>query len=177
MTVVVRPPTIRDADELARINIASWQHAYAGVVPQLRLDEMSLLTYRQRWIDRLSTAESDRATLVAEVDGFLASYATGGPYRNQDDAEPEDTTGLGELYALYSDPRMHRRDAGTAVHDALLGWLGGRGYEEAALWVLAANDPSRAWYDARGWSRDGATSLWHSHGRALAELRLRHSLP
>jgi GNAT superfamily N-acetyltransferase len=175
MSVVVRRPIVADADELARINIASWQDAYTGIIPWARINEMTLLTYRQRWIDRLSAAQPGVAYFMAEVHGQLAAYAGGGPYRVQEDAVVEDTTGLGELYAVYADPLMQQRGAGSAVHDALLEWLGDAGYTAAALWVLTANQRSRSWYARRGWQPDGASSTWTTHGKAHPEIRLRRS--
>jgi hypothetical protein len=62
------------------------------------------------------------------------------------------------------------------VHRALLDWLRRERYAEAALWVLADNHRSRAWYESRGWHADGATSLWSESGVPLPEIRLRQGL-
>ena len=72
---------------------------------------------------------------------------------------------------------MQGRGAGTALHGAALDQLKTDGFDEAALWVLAANTSSRRWYAARGWRADGAVTDWVSQGGvALPEVRLRLSL-
>jgi GNAT superfamily N-acetyltransferase len=172
----VREPTLDDVDELARINIETWRDAYAGIVPQARLDGMDRATYRERWVSTVTGGRPGVRCVVAEVDRVLAAYAVGGAYRIQEDADPEDTSRWAELFAIYVDPPMQGRRVGVAAHDALLAGLAGEGYVEAALWVLEANAASRSWYAARGWLPDGATSLWWCEGQALPEIRLRLGL-
>lgn len=177
--IVVRPPEPGDVDELARINIAAWRWAYSGLVPQSRLDEMAPAVYRERW---RRTAAGDHPPgvryLVGLLGGAPTSYVIFGPYRTQEDAEPgEDTSGWGEIYAIYTDPDRQGLGAGTAVHDAALAELGRSGVAAAALWVLAGNERARAWYARRGWAPDGCTSEWDAHGTRLPELRLRHLVP
>jgi ribosomal protein S18 acetylase RimI-like enzyme len=176
MAVDVRRPVLRDVDELARINIDTWRAAYAGIVPETRLDSMDAGAYRLRWIENVTTGRPGVEFRVAEVDGRLAAYAIAGPYRPQEDAEPEVVTGLAELYALYVDPPMQGRGAGTAVHDDVLHALAAQGNDEAALWVLVDNVAGRRWYERRGWRPDGALSSWSAGDRQLPELRMRRSL-
>jgi ribosomal protein S18 acetylase RimI-like enzyme len=176
MTVDVRRPVLRDVDELARINIDTWRAAYAGIVPQARLDSMDAEAYRLRWIENVTTGRPGVEFRVADVDGRLAAYAVAGPYRPQEDAEQEVVTGLAELYAIYVDPPKQGRGAGSAVHDAVLRALAARGNEEAALWVLVDNVRSRRWYELRGWRADGAVSSWSAGDLDLPELRMRRSL-
>jgi GNAT superfamily N-acetyltransferase len=176
VAVDVRQPVLRDVDELARINIDTWRAAYAGIVPQTRLGSMDPEAHRLRWIENLTTGRPGVEFRVAEVDGRLAAYAIAGPYRPQEDAEPEVITGLAELYAIYVDPPMQGRGAGSAVHDAVLRVLAAQGNDEAALWVLVDNAASRRWYERRGWRADGALSTWSAGDRQLPELRMRRSL-
>jgi GNAT superfamily N-acetyltransferase len=174
--VVVRKPVLGDVDELARINIDTWRAAYTGIVPQERIASMDLEAYRRRWVETVSSSRPGVAVYVGEVDGALAAYAIGGPYRPQEGADPEDVTGLAELYALYVDPPRQSLGAGTAVHDALVGQLAREGYLDVALWVLAANASAQTWYARRGWRPDGARSIWVAAGSELPELRMRRKL-
>jgi GNAT superfamily N-acetyltransferase len=176
MAVDVRRPVLSDVDELARINIDTWRAAYTGIVPPARLDSMDIQVYRLRWIENVTAGRPGVEFRVADVDGRLAAYAIAGPYRPQEDAEPEPVTGLAELYAIYVDPPMQGRGAGTAVHDAVLRAQAVQGNAEAALWVLVDNVPSRRWYERRGWRADGALSSWSAGDRDLPELRMRRSL-
>ncbi|HYO33373.1 MAG TPA: GNAT family N-acetyltransferase [Nocardioidaceae bacterium] len=172
----VRPACLDDVRDLARINIDAWRVAYQGIIPQSRIDAMDMATYQQRWSSYLSAQEPDTAHFVAVVNGVVAAYASGGPYRPQSGTEPKPTGGLAELYAIYADPMLQRRGAGTAVHDALINSLRDAGFAEVALWVLVENARSRAWYERRGWRPDGSTSVWVADGTGLPELRMRLDL-
>jgi GNAT superfamily N-acetyltransferase len=178
MEIVVRRPTLRDVDDLARINIDAWRSAYSGMVPQSRIDGMDAASYRQRWVDNVTVGRPGVAFFVADLDGVQAGYSIGGPYRPQEEAPPTEVTDrLGELYAIYVDPPHQGRGIGSALHESLLNWLAGEGYTEVALWVLEANRPSRLWYSRRGWHPDGDTGYWVADGQRLAEIRLRRHLP
>jgi ribosomal protein S18 acetylase RimI-like enzyme len=176
--IAVRPPRLEDVDELARINIAAWRSAYAGIVPDEALAAMELEDYRLRWRRNVSGEHPRGASiLVALLGGTPTSYVIFGPYRTQQDAEPgEDTAGWSEIYAIYTDPERQGNGAGTAVHDAALTALAAASFTEAALWVLADNVPAQEWYFRRGWYADGATSMWTEKGTSLPEVRLRHQL-
>jgi GNAT superfamily N-acetyltransferase len=171
VSITVRPAVVKDATRLAEINIVTWKNAYAGIVPDTYLATLEREKYRDRWVTRI-TAPDDRVNLVAELDGVVAAYAIGGAYRTQHDAEPEDTSGWGELYAIYAHPDLQGKGAGRAVHDATLARLGDQGFTLAALWVLRDNLRTRRWYGDRGWRPDGASSEWLGSGVALEEIRL-----
>jgi GNAT superfamily N-acetyltransferase len=177
VAIKVRRATLDDVGRLASIQIEAWRSAYTGLITPARLSSMHLGEYSERW-RRLLSADlaPDAITFVATVDGVLASYCSGGSYRPQADALPEATSRWGELFALYTDPALTRRGAGTAVHEALIRDLARQGHTTAALWVLAANTSSRQWYADRGWRADGATSEWVSHGVAHPEIRMLRSL-
>ncbi len=174
MSIVVRSPRTSDVGRLAVVNVETWRHAYAGLIVKQRLDAMELDEYRDRWRGNVTDSSDDHIFLVAEVDTEIAAYAIGGPYRPQDATdETPDIARLGELYALYTHPTMQGLGAGRAVHDELLVRLVGRGYADAALWVLRDNMLSRAWYERQGWRTDGATSDWVAHDVAHPEVRMR----
>jgi GNAT superfamily N-acetyltransferase len=172
--LVVRTAERSDAKRLARINIDAWRAAYTGIVAPARLEGMRLEEYVERW---QRTPADDGATgrtvLVAELDGVIASYCTGGPYRPQEGLVEYDAATWGEVYAIYTDPPLQGRGAGSAVHDAFVKRLRSHGYKTAALWVLEANERARRWYTNRGWRPDGAVTDWVSVGVAHPEIRLR----
>ncbi len=177
MSIDVRRATTGDAERLAQINIDAWKAAYAGLVTDARLDSMQLTEYVDRWQGTL-TGKSlrDAVVFVATLDGAVACYCVGGPYRPPEGMAEDDTASWGELYALYTDPTMAGRGAGSSAHDALLAYLVSDGFDEAALWVLTSNQRARKWYAARGWRPDGAVNDWVSHGVAHPEVRLRRTL-
>jgi GNAT superfamily N-acetyltransferase len=168
-----RPAGPEDAPRLAVINVKAWRAAYQGLVPAPYLDALDVDSFGERWRERLTVPPRERICLVAELDGVVASYALGGEYRAQQDAAAdEDTIRWGELHAIYTDPSLQGRGAGSAVQDALLAALLGRGFTTAALWVLRDNLPAITWYGNRGWRPDAATSIWSGAGAPLPEIRL-----
>lgn len=177
-SLLVRRATLDDVPRLATINVDSWRDGYSGLVASEYLDALDLDQYAERWRERLTNPSGERVCLVAEVDLTVASYAVGGAYRTQQDAPPgEDTTGWGELAALYTHPSMQGRGAGVAVHDALLAELTRRGFVRAGLWVLQDNVRAIRWYGRRDWRPDGAVSIWAGSGQQLREIRLVQDLP
>lgn len=176
MPIVVRQPVATDADALARINVAAWRTAYAGIVPADHLAGLSVVRSRERWQARLEGDAQGSTTFLGELDGDVAGYGTCGPYRTQQDAACEDTIGWGELWAIYTDPDLQGQGVGSAVHDAVVAVLREQPYVEAALWVLADNLPSRDWYARRGWRADGETSQYTGAGASLTEIRMRRRL-
>ncbi len=177
MTVRVRSPDPGDAGRLAEINVMTWRHAYAGIVPAAYLDGLDLAAFQERWRTQLVEGRAGASFLVATVDEVACGYVVFGGYRRQEDGDPdEDVAGWGEIYAIYTDPGFQGRGAGGALHDAAIGGLRVAGCTRAALWVLVGNEPSRRWYAARGWRPDGATSRWSGAGEPLVEVRLVHDL-
>ena len=177
MTIEVRRVRVDEAGDLARIHVRGWQSAYVGIVPDQVLEGMTVEGYTERWRGYLGERQAEAGYLIALLDGGPASFVAFGAYRTQQDAVPgEDTTDWGEIYALYTEPDLQGSGAGTAAHDAALDALTSDGFDLAALWVLRDNTRSRDWYARRGWTADGATSLWQTGNHRLPEVRLRHPL-
>ncbi len=175
--LTLRAARTEDAPRLAVINVDAWRQAYRGIVPATYLESLDVATMGERWQLRLVALPDSRSSMVAEIDGVVAAYAFGGRYRTQQDAPAdEDTTGWGELFAIYTLPSLERRGAGGAVHDAILAALSRSGFTQAALWVLRDNIRSIAWYANRGWRPDGSTSIWSGAGVPLPEIRLVRAL-
>ena len=152
MPYLIREATQADAEEIARVHVASWEVAYAGLLPIDTIEEHAA----QRgpaWSGIL--AGNDHGTLVAVEDGRIAGFASVGASRDDDAAEGE-----GELLAIYVDPAWWRSGAGSALHAAALDALAERGYTRAVLWVLEANDGARRFYERQGWQADGSASTF-----------------
>lgn len=183
-TISIRDATTADAGALGRITADAWQQAYRGLIPATFLATVTPEARTAAW-QRVLAAPRDPGTriLVAtvppstspltprtpEADAALprvVGYVTTG--RCRDDGSPD---GLGELRALYVAPGQWRGGVGTALLDAGRRALVEAGFTAAVLWVLAGNRRARSFYEARGWSADGASRQIHREGTALAEVR------
>jgi len=172
--IVVRPAAVSDAEAIAGVEIAAWQAAYRGIVPDPVLDGMDLDDETATWRERLRDQDVVRMS-VAELDEppaprRLAGYVTEGPARGDDEA------GLGEIWAIDVDPGAWGRGVGRALLDAAVRALATRGFAEAILWVFEANVPARGFYERLGWFADGASKPYAIGGASPLELRYRRRL-
>jgi GNAT superfamily N-acetyltransferase len=144
----IRPAVPEDAMAVARVHVRSWQAAYRGLLPDTYLDALRPEERAAKY-DFTHVDVQMPYTLVGEIDGEIAGFATTMPAR---DAEMK---GYGELCALYLDAAYWGRGLGSALHGAVCEHLLGRGFERALLWVLAGNRRAERFYEAKGWRADG----------------------
>lgn len=164
----VRRAQAEDAASIARIQVAGWRAAYAGIVPEDFLAGMDTPDRVGLWEQRVRTPEPFATFVALHERDVIAAYCTVGVLRTEDGAgEP----GVGELMAIYVDPPHYRRGAGAVVHDAGLDHLIRQGFHRAGLWVFEANSDARAFYAARGWAPDGATHDDEIAGTVIPEVR------
>jgi GNAT superfamily N-acetyltransferase len=163
--VHVRPATVDDASAIETIRVRGWRGAYRHVYPPAELD--ALPVDETRWRQRLEQPPPGWSILVAEHEGRVVGFAATGPSR--------DGLAAGELYAIYVDPPAWGNGAGRALLAQAEAGLA-REYDEAVLWVLAANDRARRFYEAGGWTLDGAGKAEERLGVRAPELRYRKAL-
>src|SRR5436190_16953005 len=97
--MIVRTATPDDAAAIERIRTDTWRHSYRGLMPDEVLDGLGYDATRRRAAMRQTPP--DRFVLVAEHDGDVVGFASGGPSRSGDAAYP------GEIYAIYVLPEHH----------------------------------------------------------------------
>ncbi len=161
MALEVRTSRADDARAIATIRVETWRAAYTGLLaPEIlaRLDVERESTVRAaRW----NGFHADPRTheLVAEQDGAVVGWASGGPGRE------DDLPGAGELYALYALPRVWSTGVGHALLQESEARLVRAGYVDAFLWYLDGNDRAAAFYERHGWREDGGVKLDERLGR------------
>lgn len=155
----VRPARPADAPGIARVHVAVWREAYAGLVPTSFLDAFDVVTRTARWREHL--AAPDASAAVAEAAGTVVGFARGGP-TGDDPPEP-----AWELQALYLEA-PHR---GSGAADALL--AAALGHRPASLWVFETNARARAFYARHGFEPDGTRAI--DPGTGVSEVRLARS--
>jgi GNAT superfamily N-acetyltransferase len=166
----VRPASAADAAAIADVAVRSWRAGFRGIVPD-RIDPERAWDADGIAARLEAPGECSSVTLVAEVDERIAGFVVLGPSRD-DDASVR----VGEVWALYVDPDHWRRGLGRRLVQASLHSLGASGYGEATAWTLGASQRNLRFYEALGFSRDGAVQRRRSFGSPL-EVRLRIELP
>lgn len=139
----VRRALPNDAPQIARVHADGWRTSYTGMIPESAFVGRGYEDRRRQWSARLSSPSDDQPVFVAEIDGAVAGFASGGATRWPE--LPFD----GELYAIYVLPERHRTGVGAALFDALARALDDLGYASMILWVVAAN-PSCRFYERMG---------------------------
>jgi ribosomal protein S18 acetylase RimI-like enzyme len=183
-TGTVRPATPADADEIAAVHVATWRHAYAGLLPDDVLAGLDVTQRADRWRERISGPRSGIFVLVFEQFGRIRGFVCGGPSRDGEGggaeaggaegggAEGGGAVRTGEVYAIYVDPACQGQGAGTRLLGAAARLLAQAGFTGASLWVLADNHPSRRFYESRGWRPDGSAKPWsYGDGGSVMEVR------
>ncbi len=156
---------------MGRIHVESWQAAYVGVVPQAHLDGLDGNERGRNWTDAI-TADPEPAhgrRLVVEVDDVVVGLALVIPDRDGEE-------GVGEIPLIYVHPTAWGHGAGFALLVECESELRRRGFAEAVLWVLEANERARRFYERQGWRTDGGTKVEDLGGVELTEVRYRRSL-
>lgn len=166
----VRPATVGDAFDVARIHVETWRQAYKGIVPDAYLEGLSVERRADFWVKTLS--ESTAGTLVAvDAGGRVVGWASFGASRD------EDGRGLGEVYAVYLQSADWGKGIGRALMAAAERRLTEQGFSIFTLWVLELNSRTRRFYDKAGYKPDGAKKAVGLGGKELIEVRYRKSAP
>ena len=166
--MIIREARPGDAEAIALVQVAAWQAAYRGIVPDEHLDR---LDWRERAAVRrgqLERAGDDGVRVHVNLSaGTVVGFVATGPDRDED---PRAARGQ-EVYALYVAPSAWGHGLGRAlleraIADVPVG-------VPVTLWVLAGNARARAFYERVGFVSDGAEKLVPIGGRDLAEVRYR----
>jgi GNAT superfamily N-acetyltransferase len=147
----VRRATVEDADRIAAVHVASWRAAYPGLLPDDLLAGLSVERRAGEWRRWLAAGGERSFTLLAEIDGEIAAFCTlAMPTRDEGEAAD-----VAEIPALYADPRFFASGVGTVLIDAAVEAMREHGHNKAILWMLEGNERAAAFYERRGWHRDG----------------------
>lgn len=150
----IRPATREDARPIAEVHVASWRHAYRGLLPDDYLEKLSVDEREAQRLAWFADPRSSSGVLVAEDDaGRVVGFATFGPSR--DDDAP---MGTGEVPAIYVDPTEVGKGIGRQLIEETAAALREAGFIRATLWVLEENESARRFYESVGWTWDGAVS-------------------
>ncbi|HEX4487377.1 MAG TPA: GNAT family N-acetyltransferase [Terriglobales bacterium] len=138
--ILIRPAVAQDAEAISHGHVESWRTTYAGIVPVEYLAALNETERVPLWRDWLA---KDILTFVAELDGRVVGFASGGA--NRESAQTYDA----ELYAIYLLQSAQRQGTGTALIKQLAASLLSRDFKSMMVWVLEKN-PSTNFYAKSG---------------------------
>lgn len=161
-----------DARSIANIHVASWKHAYRGLMPDSFLDALNAEQRLAMWRRILESTSSPMHVWVAESLGMIVGFCSVGP--------PQGTTErIGdtlEIYTIYLQPDREREGIGSMLLRQAERAMADFGATSAILWVLSSNHRARKFYEASGWTPDGTEKIDDQMGISLVETRYRKRL-
>ncbi len=160
-----------DAEAISEVHQASREALYRGRIPDALVDVLSPEERLERWKEWLS--DPAVTTIVGEEDGRIVGFST---LRAAVDPDLDGAT-VAEMPTLYVHPTHWRRGWGTALCGEIERRSVRQGFRLLTLWVMEMNERARAFYVARGFSKDGAEKLAEAPDPiALKALRYRKEL-
>jgi GNAT superfamily N-acetyltransferase len=169
--LTLRAARVGDAPALARLHVAAWQWAYAGLMPDDYLAALDPARREAMWTERFATDEGREHVAVAVDGDALVGFTAWGRYRLDDLGPGLVPDAVGEVRALYLAQAHQGRGVGRALMERAVERLAAEAYTEAKLWVLETNARARRFYERQGWAPDGGRLVEDYDGLALPELR------
>jgi ribosomal protein S18 acetylase RimI-like enzyme len=169
--MLVRTATTADAAIIAQIHVETWRAAYRGQISDAVLNGLDVGRRTVLWQERL--AQRRGAVFVAEDGDRITGFCDLVPSRDKD----ADARTVAEIVAIYILPKHWRKGIGRALCDGALAAARGQDYKAVTLWVLASNSDAKRFYEAMGFSLDGAAKADKAaDGSELHEVRFRRNL-
>jgi GNAT superfamily N-acetyltransferase len=142
--LVLRRAAPHDAEAIARVRIDGWRTSYRGLVPAAYLDGMQVDASTALWEKILTAGPNSASVFVAARDDEVVGFAAGNKL-----VEPR--YGLdAELTAVYLHRQFQRVGIGRRMVAAVVDAQCAHGATGMIVWLLAANKPARAFYEALG---------------------------
>jgi len=158
----VRSARESDAPGLARAQVASWQAAFAGLVPEAVIAELSsdesVGQFTERWrvaIDAPPTSKH-RVHVAFEKPGApeILGFAASGPATDEDLWPGTD----GELYELHVVPAAADEGHDQRLLNAVADTFAEDGFSTGYTWALSGDKARIGFLEAAGWAPDGSRS-------------------
>lgn len=158
---ILREAKRDDVSAIAHVHVEAWRSTYRHLLPADYLDRLSVGERAEQWAHALDGADPARPVIVAEVDGRLLGFASGGPERTGNPDFP------GELYAIYLLDAAQRQGTGQRLVRVVAERLQASGMASMLTWALSQN-PACRFYEALGGQRI-ATKIETIGGISLEE--------
>lgn len=140
---LIRNAEVKDAAAIAHVHVQSWLTTYAGLVPAeylASLNEVERIPLWQEWL------QLDISVYVAEVEGVVVGFSSGGPLR-----EPMGDY-QAEMYAIYLLQTAQGKGIGRELVGVLAASLLAKDFTNMLVWVLEQN-PAVHFYEKAGAQR------------------------
>jgi ribosomal protein S18 acetylase RimI-like enzyme len=158
----VRGARASDAEGLARVQVASWQAAFAALVPEAVIAELTsdeaVGQFAERWRDAIGAPPTSkhRVHVAVEKPGEpeILGFAAAGPATDEDLWPGTD----GELYELHVLPSLAADGHDGRLLNAVADTFAEDGFTTGYTWALSGDEARIGFLEAAGWAPDGSRS-------------------
>jgi ribosomal protein S18 acetylase RimI-like enzyme len=157
--------SVDDAKAIAEVHVATWQSAYAGIIPADFLEGLSVEKREAYWREEIPLGKQKIA--VAKIDGQMAGWVSYGKSRDED-AQSH----TAEIWAIYVSPNYWSSGVGRQLWLHAKTDLLNEGFQSISLWVLEQNARAIDFYRKAGFAPDSLGGKeCQIGGAALTEIR------
>ncbi|HEX3515046.1 MAG TPA: GNAT family N-acetyltransferase [Trebonia sp.] len=158
----VRAARAADAEGLARVQVVSWRAAFAGLVPDAVISELTSESaagqFAERWRDAISAPPTSKHRVHVAVekpgDPDILGFAAAGPASDEDLWAGTD----GELYELHVVPSAAGAGHDQRLLNAVADTFAEDGFSTGYTWALSGDEARIGFLEAAGWAPDGSRS-------------------
>jgi ribosomal protein S18 acetylase RimI-like enzyme len=156
----VRAARVSDSEGLARVQVASWRSAFAGLVPDVVIAELTseeaVGQFAEQWQESISSPPTSkhRIHVAVEKPGApeILGFAAAGPATDEDLWPATD----GELYELHVAPFVAGEGHDERLLHAVADTFAEDGFSTGYTWALAGDEARVGFLEAAGWAPDGS---------------------
>lgn len=141
--ITYRRANLKDAPEIARVHVESWQKSFEGIAPPEFLDKMSVEKRRQAFEQRFREEGNYKMFVAESPRAGIVGFADFGASRDNKFA------GEAELYAIYLLPEFQRKGIGENLFRLCQKEIIGEGFSSMYLIALEAS-PYKSFYKKMG---------------------------
>jgi len=174
-----------DATEIARIQLATWRHAYRRILPRDVLDRIDEGWVAQKWLTSIEAPPSPRHRVLVAVEqadqSYLVGFVAAGEADEASLAPDEDPAtvlrpDVASVTDILVEPRWGRRGHGSRLLAAATDHWRDDGFVTAVAWAFEADPAMRAFLTSAGWEPDGASRALDVDDLLVPQLRLHTAL-
>lgn len=137
MKFEIRKATLEDTVGIARVHVNSWLETYQGIMPQSKLDALTITGSTKIWESNIA---NDNLLFVALVDKEIVGFVVGGENRIYQECETNEANKCDcEMSCLYLLKKYQRYGIGKSLFETIVIELRELKYKQMAVWVAEKN--------------------------------------
>ena len=158
----VRAARASDAAGLAVVQVESWRAAFAALVPEEVISELTsesaVAQWASRWREAITAPPSSTHRVHVAVakpgDPGILGFAAAGPATDEDLWPATD----GELYELHVVPSVAGEGHDERLLNAVADTFAEDGFSTGYTWALSGDEARIGFLEGAGWAPDGSRS-------------------